>query len=220
MSELIKKDMNPLDYSSPSIPLFEDLMDELKERCGSKLFEIKKHRFHSNWTKTETIAVWVDQQIVDLVETANNKKKIQKRIEKIKKNSKDIQNKGNGSKRSSKEYSESGSIGSATDSRTGSLISWSSESRARTKLMSNGGPVASCKNIWSVTDFQKLRESDEKEILEEIVRGLIHYQRNVTNYYLNDSDESARTFLLLHPYESTILSFFKNIFIKCLKYFI
>ena len=203
MSEQIKKDINPLDYTSPSIPLFEDLMDDLKEKCGSKFFEIKKHRFHSNWTKRETVAVWVDQQIDDLVESAKNKKKIQKRVEKIeRKNSKEIRNKGflNKIVNKNKEYCESGSAGSVSDGRTDSIASWSSESKVKSKLSPNS-PMPSCKNIWSVTDFQKLREYDEKEILEVIAKGLIHYQRNVTYYYLDHSNEIAQTFLLLHPYE-------------------
>ena len=205
ISEQIKKDVNPLDYTPPSIPLFHDLMDDLKEKCGSKFFEIKKHRFHSNWTKRDsTIAVWVDQQIIDLVESAKNKKKIQKRVEKIRKNSKELQNKGIIKKilnKSNKDYCESVSGGSVSESRTNSIVSCNSESKLRTKLCRTNSPMPSCKNIWSVADFQKLREYDEKEILEEIARGLVRYQRNVTHYYLSDSNESAENFLLLHPYE-------------------
>ncbi|CAG2180199.1 unnamed protein product, partial [Oppiella nova] len=175
MSEQLKTDADPLTYTSPSIPLFSDLMDYLKERCGAKYFEIKSHRLRSHWSKRETIAVWVDQQIDDLIGVAKDKKKVQKRVEYIRKTSLEGQRKGIFKKLltkrsgSNKEYSDS--MSNDTDSRNSSITSLNSE-KLRLKLMSEKSAKPSCKNIWSVADIQRLREFDEKEILEEIVRGL------------------------------------------------
>ena len=209
MSELIKAidtDEGQLDYTPPSIPLFHHLIDDLKERCGSKLFEIKKHRLRSNWSKRDTLAVWVNQEIVDLVDRVSDDKAVKKSVEKVEKKRKvsnDSQNKGILkrllSKSSNKEYSDTDSITcSDTMSRLSSL---DSEFRMRWKPSSAHSPMPSCKNIWSVQDFNKLREYDEKQILEEIARGLVHYQRNADIYHLDDSNQIARQFLLLQNYE-------------------
>ena len=208
MSEQLKGEM-PVDYTPPFIPLFHHLMDDLKERCGSKFFEIKKHRMHSNWSKRDTVAVWVDQQIVDLVNKCDRKaiKKSVDKIENKRKISNDSQNKGILkrllSKSSNKEYSDS-DCGSNLSDNTSRISSLDSDFRIRPKTSSANSPMPSCKNIWSVQDINKLREYEEKQILEEIARGLVQYQRNANFYYLDTSNDTARTFLLFQKYESKL----------------
>lgn len=218
LSELIKRENEPLDYTSPSIPLFDDLIDYLKERCGSKYFEIKQHRLHSNWSKPETIANWVDNEIVDLKNAAQDKRKILKRVERINKGSHKSENKGIFYRilhpTKNKDLSDSASASSdSTTSRTNSLTSSklsrdskqsiSSDSRLiRSKLNKSSQP--SCKNIWSVADMQELAEDDEKEILQEIARGLVHYQKNIMLYYLEDHEDRAKNFLLFQSYEGIL----------------
>ncbi len=224
LSELIKRESGPLDYTSPSIPIFEDLMDNLKERCGSKYFEIKQHRLHSNWSKPETIAYWVEDQIVDLVNVAQEKRKIQKRVERIHKDSNKEQNKGIFhrilSTSKSKDTSDSGSASSSTTSRNSSISSFrsydskqsiTSDSQIiksklfpRNSLDMSKSAQPSCKNIWSVADMQKLQEDDEKEILQEIARGLVNYQKDIMLYLIEGHQQIAQNFLLLQSYDGIL----------------
>ncbi len=64
-----------------------DLIDYLKESCGAKYFEIKQHRLDSNWWKSDSMAYWVESEIVDLENVAQEKRKILKRVERINKKS-------------------------------------------------------------------------------------------------------------------------------------
>ncbi len=224
LSELIKRESGPLDYASPSIPLFDDLMDNLKERCGSKYYEIKQHRLRSNWSKPETIAYWVEDQIVDLENVAQEKRKIQKRVERIHKDSNKEQNKGifNRIRKASKSKDtlDSVSASSSTTSRNSSFSSYKSydskhsivsdSQLIKSKIfprnsldMNRNSKSAqpSCKNIWSVADMQKLQADDEQEILQEIARGLVIYQKDIVLYLLEGHQQIAQNFLLLQSYD-------------------
>ncbi|CAG2106726.1 unnamed protein product [Medioppia subpectinata] len=205
ISEQIKREAEPLAHSSPSIPLFDEFIDDLKERCGAKYLEIKTHRLRSHWSTTDTIAVWVDKEIDHLIGVAKDKKKIQKKVENIRKSSVEMRPKKSILKKlmrrrsiSSKEVSDSLSTG--TDSRNDSIASLNTE-KLKLRLMHEKGIKPSFKNIWSVADIQRLRDFEEKEILEEIVRGLVVYQRKANDYHLNESNQSVRDFLLLQPYK-------------------
>lgn len=208
MSELMKSEIHRdcIDYTPPSIPLFNDLIDDLKERCGSKMFEIRKHRMRSNWSKRDTLAVWVDQQIADLVNRVDAKdiRRSVEKIEKKRKSSNDSQNKGILkrllSKSPDKEFSDTDSVSNFSDS-SSRLSSFDSDFRVKSRLSSAQSPEPSCKNIWSVQDFHKLREHDERLVLEEIARGLVHYQRNASLFCLKASDRVAKHFLLLQGYQ-------------------
>ncbi|CAG2107611.1 unnamed protein product, partial [Medioppia subpectinata] len=178
---------------------------DLKERCGAKYLEIKTHRLRSHWSTTDTIAVWVDKEIDHLIGVAKDKKKIQKKVENIRKSSVEMKPKKSILKKlmrrrsiSSKEVSDSLSTG--TDSRNDSIASLNTE-KLKLRLMHEKGVKPSFKNIWSVADIQRLRDFEEKEILEEIVRGLVVYQRKANDYHLNESNQSVRDFLLLQSYK-------------------
>jgi hypothetical protein len=62
----------------------------------------------------------------------------------------------------------------------------------------------SCKNIWSVADMQKLQADDEKEILQEIARGLVNYQKDIMLYLLEGHQQIAQNFLLLQSYDGIL----------------
>lgn len=75
ISELFseKKHIPLYDTVQRFIPIFGDVIEQIKERCGLKIVQISQHRLHSNWgaTRSDTNYVqWMNQEVNSLMEDA------------------------------------------------------------------------------------------------------------------------------------------------------
>ena len=82
-------------YLKRFIPIFEDVISEIKERCGLKLVQINQHRFHTNWGNSKNEhgehLRWVNQQVNSLIQDVQQEnvlKKQEKHSDKLSKISK------------------------------------------------------------------------------------------------------------------------------------
>ena len=202
MSEQLKRENKFPDYTSPSIMLFDDVIDDLKNRCGYKMLEIKQHRLHGHWLKPENIASWVDQEVTDLVNKVNLKNSVSPKMNK-KGIFSSIKQKIKTKDQDTISIESASSLSGTSSSSIGSAKMSYSRSFSRELC---GIPERDLRHPgkahWSIVEMQKLNKDEEKEILNEMAKGLKEYQNNIKLYQLEIHDEEIRDFLLLNKYNS------------------
>lgn len=207
LSDAFHKDklLSPFFAKQANIPRFYDVVQYLKKVCGHYLVEQQGH-----WEQQGTIADWINHEVDDLEKMFKNLQNDKtKNIEKHKKQEADVKKISlfNRLKLAHKKFESKhhGKKGKLDQTKTGSNENLEQITFSRLTMDGEAELLKCGANNWkefSVTDAQKLKPDEKREIINKIKATFEEQQLKWRSYETWDSKELASNYLLFEPYNS------------------
>ncbi|RWS03555.1 hypothetical protein B4U79_16501 [Dinothrombium tinctorium] len=195
-----------VDYKrAPCLPMFDDWLRDLKNRCLLKMEEIKNRKqIRGHWERPENIASWLNVEIVGLENSVQIKS--ESKAEKKKKRSFMKKLKKNLSHKSKTETNEKTANGASA----AFAVSNGNETENNGNF-GNENQISLKQEESFPIDFAKLEAEEEREVLEEVQKGLRDYKQKASMYNVESTNITAQNFLLLESYDTMDANMSKSI---------